>query len=177
MAWTAPMTAVAGSVFTASQFNAFISDNLAECAPAKATTPGAHFAVSATNQIMERIPGIGQDLTSGTTASTSFTDLDAPVAAGPTVTVTTGTCALIWIAGSCANSGTGSARMSWDITGASSIPTADNRGIGSIASAGNSTIVAATVHFETALTPGVNVFTARYRVSAGPALSAADASA
>src|SRR5690606_12967068 len=43
MAWSAPMTAVSGSVFTAAQFNQFVRDNLNETAPARATTAGAHF--------------------------------------------------------------------------------------------------------------------------------------
>lgn len=166
MAWSAPMTAVAGSVFTAAQFNQTIRDNLAETAPAKATTPGSHFVTSATNQIAERIPAAAVDTNGGTTTSTSYTDLDSPAVAGPSVAVTTGRSALVWVAGSVADSGTGSARMAYDVSGATTIAAADNRGIGSIASAGNSTVIAATVHLHTDLTPGVNTFTAKYRVSA-----------
>ncbi|GII42264.1 hypothetical protein [Planotetraspora phitsanulokensis] len=38
MAWSAPMTAVANSIFTTAAFNQYVRDNLLETAPAKATT-------------------------------------------------------------------------------------------------------------------------------------------
>lgn len=165
MTWTAPMTAIAGSVFTAAQFNTFVRDNLAETAPAKALNPGAHFVTSDTNQIAERIPAAAVDTVSGTTTSSSFTDLDSPAVAGPAVTVTTGVAAIVWVAGSCSNSGTGSARLAYEVTGATAIAPADNRGIGSSNSSG-AIIIAGTVHLHTDLTPGNNTFTVKYRVSA-----------
>lgn len=165
MAWTAPMTAIAGSVFTAAQFNTFVRDNLAETAPAKATTPGAYFAVSDTNQITERISDAAVDTASGTTTSTAFTDLDGPATVGPAVSVITGSRALVWVTGSCSNSGTGSARLAYEVTGATSIAAADNRGIG-LASLAGGTIVAGTVHLHEDLSPGTNTFTMKYRVSA-----------
>lgn len=163
MAWTAPMTAIAGSVFTAAQFNTFIRDNLAETAPAKATTPGAHFAVSDTNQIAERIGARAEVLTSETTTSTSYTDL---ATVGPQVTVTTGPSALVYVHGSLQNSGTSSSRMAYVVSGASSIAEQDNRGIGS---GGDSAVFSlqSGVHFHTDLTPGVNTFKAVYRVAGG----------
>lgn len=165
MAWSAPMTAVAGSVFTAAQFNTFIRDNFNECPVAKATTPGSHFVTSATNEISERVPGTGSDLNSGTTTSTTYTDLDSPAVGGPAVTVTTGANALVIVAGSISNSGTGSVRMAYEVTGASAIAAADNRGIGLSNLAGGS-IVAGNSIFHADLTPGSNTFTAKYRVSA-----------
>ena len=92
MTWIAPMTAVAGSVFTAAQFNTFVRDLLNETAPAKATTPGSHFVATGTNQIAERIPAQASVNTSESTASTTFVNLTTP---GPSVTVTTGSSALI----------------------------------------------------------------------------------
>src|SRR5882672_4060511 len=92
MTWTAPMTAIAGSVFTAAQFNTFVRDNLNECPAAKATAPGSHFITSGTNQVVERIPVEAVLNISEQTTSASFADLTTP---GPTVTAVTGSTALI----------------------------------------------------------------------------------
>jgi hypothetical protein len=163
MAWSAPMTAVSGSVFTASQFNQFVRDNLNETAPAKATTSGAYFTVSNTNEITERIPQSGRTHLSQTTPTTSYTDLTTP---GPEVTVDTGPFALVLVHGSLENSGAGSSRMAYEVSGASSIAPADNRGIGVFGTAGTG-VVASGVALHTDLTPGTNTFTAKYRVASG----------
>jgi len=157
------MTAVSNSVFTASQFNTFIRDNLNETAPAKATTAGAHFAVSDTNEISERVSATASVLTSETTASSTFTDLATP---GPAVTVTTGPAALVVVHGAMENTGTGASRMAYDISGASTVAAADNRGIGVYGVAGAGVITSGVV-LDTGLTPGSNTFTAKYRVGTG----------
>lgn len=163
MAWSAPMTAVSNAVFTAAQFNAFLRDNLNETAPAKATTAGAHFAVSDTNEISERISETASVLVAETTTSTSFTDLTT---FGPSVSVDTGPAALVVVHGSVENTGAGSSRMAYDVSGASTIAAADNRGIG-IAGVAGVVAVMSGVAFHTDLTPGTNTFTARYRVASG----------
>lgn len=165
MAWTAPMTAIAGSVFTAAQFNAHIRDNLAETAPAKATTPGSYFTTSATSQITERVGVTATQLVSDTTTSTSFTNLDGGTL-GPAVTVTTSNCALVILSASVNNSSASSTRASYAVSGSSSIAAADNKGISffGTASAG---VNAAIVILETGLTAGSNTFTAQYRVAGG----------
>lgn len=163
MAWSAPMTAVASSVFTAAQFNTFIRDNLNETAPAKATTSGAYFTVSNTNEITERVAQSASVLVSETTTSTSYTDLTT---AGPEVTVDTGPFALVLVHGSVENSGAGSSRMAYEVSGASSIAPADNRGICTFGVAGTG-VVASGVALHTDLTPGTNTFTAKYRVASG----------
>ena len=163
------MTAVSGSVFTAPQFNQFIRDNLLETAPAKATASGGHFVSTGVNEIAERFSDQGTDLNSGTTTSASFTDLDGPANPGPAVTVTTGMGAWVVVHGQMSNSGTGSARMAYDVSGATTIAAADNRGVG-IAGAAGVIITASGVALHIgalALTPGSNTFTAKYRVSAG----------
>lgn len=163
MAWTAPMTAVASSVFTAAQFNQFVRDNLNETGPAKATTAGGHFAVSGTNEISERVSATASVLTSETTTSTSYTDLTTP---GPEVTVTTGPYAFVIVHGSMENSGAGSSRMAYEISGATTTAPADNRGIGVFGGAGvNVTVSGVALH--TTLTPGSNTFTAKYKVTSG----------
>lgn len=163
MTWSAPMTAVAGSVFTAAQFNTFVRDNLNECPAAKATTPGSIFVTSATNQVAERITSANSDLTSATTAQTSYADPDTG-AAGPAVTVTTGANALVVVSSSLANSGTGSVRAAYEVTGSSAIAAADNRGVGAIGS--GVTVLAGNTVWHGDLTPGSNTFTMKYRVSA-----------
>ncbi|MGW2213321.1 hypothetical protein, partial [Streptomyces sp. NPDC001781] len=164
MSWTAPMTAVAGAVFTAAQFNTFLRDNLAETAPAKATTPGSIFVTSATNQIAERIPTWAESLSSDTTVSTSYGPLSA--SAGPSVTVTTGSQALVLLHAQVANSGAGSSRASFNVTGVSSVAEQDNRGPATVGVAGV-TVAATAATFLTGLTPGVNTFTTTYKVTSG----------
>ncbi|MFJ8538192.1 hypothetical protein [Streptomyces sp. NPDC093591] len=163
MAWSAPMTAVASSVFTAAQFNTFLRDNLNETAPAKATTAGSHFAVSGVNEIAERLSESASVLISETTTGTSFTDL---ATVGPAVTVETGPCALVIIHGSMENTGAGSSRMAYDVSGATTIAAADNRGIGVFGTAGTG-IITSGVAWHDDLTPGANTFTAKYRVASG----------
>lgn len=169
MSWTAPMTAVANSTFTAAQFNTHVRDNLNETAPAKATAAGSHFVATGVNSIAERRTDGGTDLNSGTTTATAFTDLDAPAAVGPSVTLETGPSALVVVQCQLSNSGAGSARMAYSVSGATTIAAADARGIGIFGSAGITLLAAGVaLHFGgLALTPGSNTFTAKYRVSSG----------
>lgn len=161
MAWTAPMTAVAGSVFTAAQFNQSIRDNLLETAPANATAISQYFVADAPNSIVARLAATASVLTSQTTTSTSYTDLGTP---GPAVTVATGTMALVVVHSSTSNSGTGSTRMAYNISGATTLAASDDRGMGN---ANTDITVASSVSLETGLTPGNNTFTAQYRVASG----------
>lgn len=166
MAWSAPMTAVANTVFSAAQFNQYVRDNLNETAPAKATGTSGYFVGTGVNAIAERRAITSLELGTGTTTSTTYTNLDAPANVGPTTTVTTGTAALIIVRCSLENSGAGSARMGYDISGATSVAATDNRGIHLFGSAGVN-LGASDVSLRTSLTPGSNTFTAKYRVSSG----------
>lgn len=164
MAWTAPMTAIAGSVFTAAQFNTFIRDNLAETAPAKATTPGAHFAVSDTNQITERIPAEAFNATSDTTTATSFGALAG--SSGPSVSVATGVAALVSVtADLVCDTNAQSARATFEVTGASTVAAADTRAIRNIRESLTNNALFSGVFLMTGLTPGTNVFNMVYRTS------------
>jgi hypothetical protein len=163
------MTAVAGSVFTAAQFNQFVRDNLNETAPAKATTSGSYFVGTGLNSIAERTSSTDIVETSQTTTSTTYADL---ATVGPTVTVTTGVFALILVTGDITNNTAGeSGRMTFEVSGASTVTPLDARAlrvtIPSVTGAGNvrSSVLTA---FGT-LTAGVNVFTAKYRASGGTA--------
>lgn len=161
------MTAVSGSVYTAAQFNTFVRDNLNETAPAKATTLGGYFVTSSLNEISERVGNRTTDTGSGTTTSTSYTDLTA-ASVGPVVTVTTGQLALV-IWGCQLTNGTAdaSSRVSVAVTGASTIAADDDRGLAyDPATAGGVLQCSHAVFYDT-LTPGSNTFTMKYRVGAG----------
>lgn len=166
MAWTAPMTAVAGAVFTAAQFNTFVRDNMAETAPAKALTSSGYFVTSDTNQISER--RITQAFV-GASESTSSTTYDDLPTIGPSVTVTTGIGALVCVSGRIGPNSTSNAsvKMSWEVSGASVIAATDNYAAGIVGVGTTGVAYTSTKAFHLNLTPGVNTFTAKYAVSAG----------
>jgi hypothetical protein len=158
------MTAVSGSVYTAAQFNTFVRDNLNETAPAKATTLGGYFVTTSLNEISERVGSRTTVATSETTTSATFDDLTTP---GPAVTVTTSNLALVIFGAEQSNSGTGSTRTSVDVSGASTIAAADIRSLMLSGVTAGAEIQASHAVFYDDLTPGVNTFTMKYRVSSG----------
>ena len=102
--------------------------------------------------------------TSQTTTSTSYTDL-ATVQA---VTITTGTKALVLLTSnlhnSIASSGT---RMAFAVSGATTVAAADEYGINWAAGNAGDTAKYGGSFYVTGLTAGSNVFTAKFKVSAG----------
>lgn len=153
------MTAVAGSVFTAAQFNAHIRDNLNECPAAKALTPGGYFTVSDSNQVAQRVYADGIVETSESTTSTSYTNL---ATAGPAVTVTSGPQLIIHTtADLVCNTAGQTARTTFNISGASSITENDIRALKNT----STTNLRATVTTVMSVTPGVNTVTMVYRTS------------
>lgn len=174
MAWTAPMTAVAGAVFQAADFNTFVRDNLNETAPAKATTPGAIFSVSAVNQITERVPGAAIDTGSATFTSTTFAD-PATGTPGPSVTVTTGVQALVgYRAYLEVPSTTARVEMSYSISGATTRAASTTRSTGYSVSDSVNGLKTRTgvVDLATSLTPGSNTFKLEYNVSSSTGTAA-----
>lgn len=163
MAWTAPMTAISGSVFTAAQFNTFVRDNLNETAPAKATTEGRYFVASGPNGINERAWDTSIINTIETTASTSYTDLTT---AGPAVTVTTGTRAFIMVTAQlvCDTSGQ-TARTTFAVSGATTRAETDTEALSNLRVATGNDHRATVVTGLGGLTPGSNTFTMKYRTS------------
>jgi len=102
--------------------------------------------------------------TSQTTTSTSFTDL---ATSGPSVTVTTGTKALIIVSSQLRQSSAGNiALMSYAVSGASTVSANDNNSLTQESVSSNSVIRASSASVVT-LTAGSNTFTAKYRVNAG----------
>lgn len=173
MAWTAPFTAVAGSVFQAAQFNTHIRDNLNETAPAKATTPGSIFAVAGTNQIAERTPAgkLDEETVNITTSTFGSPSTGTP---GPSVSVTTGVMAIVGFRALLRiESATARIEASYAISGATIRVASSTRSIGYSVSnsgaAGSSGMNyrGGSVDLAVGLTPGVNTFTLQYNVSSG----------
>lgn len=106
--------------------------------------------------------------TSQQTSSASYTDL---ATAGPAVTLTTGTRALVIV--SCESigpDGGGFPYMSYAVTGATTISAADDRAVTiRVPTVNNSTVHASTASRLSTLTAGSNTFTAKYRSSSGVA--------
>ena len=165
MAWTAPMTAIANSAFTAAQFNLHVRDNLNETAPAKATTAGRLFVSTGPNSIAEREIRDATVATSQTTTSTSFTDL---ATAGPeAASVTTGVRAVVWLTAHLINNTvTAACVMGYAVSGATTTAANDSDSLAFEFPTANLAIRASWIGFAT-LTAGVNTFTAKYRVTAG----------
>lgn len=164
MAWTTPLTAVANTALTAAQWNASVRDNLNETAAAKATTAGRIFVSTGANALAERQVTGATVNTSETTTSTTYTALTTP---GPAVTVTTGPAAVVAISGTCFIDTVGSRVLSsFAVSGATTVASTDNNSFGQDASGIGRVLNCSRVHFLSGLTPGSNVFTQQYRVSA-----------
>lgn len=166
MAWTTPMTWVANTPLTAAQLNQQLRDNMNETAPAKATQQGSIFVGNGQNSIVERSIVAHSVSTSQTTTSVSFADL---ATTGPTVTVTTGTSALVFLSANLKNATANEAAIAGvEVTGASSIAASDTNSLLVRAGAADEIQATKTVRLST-LTPGSNTFTMKYRVTAGTA--------
>lgn len=160
MAWTSPITWVANAILTAAQLNQQLRDNMLQTAPAVSTTDGWHIVTSGTNSVAER--EILDDVveTGQSTTSATFTDL---ATLGPTVTVTTGSLAMVWINARIDNTGTNPTHASFAISGDTTSAAIDGRSIVN----GTTTSIRAGVSTRVSLTPGSNTFTMRYRVDGG----------
>lgn len=169
MAWTTPLTAVANATLTAAQWNASVRDNLNETAVAKATTAGSLFVASGSNALVERTPEQDEEFASESTTSTSYTDLST---VGPSVTVTTGSKALVlWTASLIHNTVGARALMSFAMSGSSSIAADDNHSltVKSQDTASSVDLRATGFRMINTLTAGSNTFTAKYRTTSGTA--------
>ncbi len=102
MTWTIPKTWVAATQVTDGDLNAHIRDNLLETMPAKAVIAGDIFVVTGPNRLAARSPSVATVAASQGTSSSAFTNLTT---VGPTITVTTGTQALVMWSASVNNNG------------------------------------------------------------------------
>lgn len=169
MAWSAPITAVTGNVFTAAQFNSSVRDNLNTTSPAVAATAGGIIVTTAANVVTQRTPQVAFVGDDEATATTTYVDLTT---FGPAVTAVTGTKALITIGGGVSNSIAGLAsRIAVTISGATSIAANDSDSY--LVESGNISdhFQATWTYITSALNAGTNTFTAKYRTSAGGGIS------
>lgn len=166
MAWTAPFTAISGTPYTAAQFNGF-RDSMLETEVSRAQSPGGYCVTVGMNQLAERLAGSAFVATIDTTSSTSYTDLDAT--GGPVVSVVTGTHAWVSMYASVQNnSATAIASfMSYRIEDPTSHDSTDSRSIQLTNPNLNTGQRLGAVIFHNDLVPGLNTFTAQYRVSGG----------
>lgn len=166
MAWSAPNTAVAGE-FTAADFNTYVRDNLNETLPALASAAGNWFIADAANSLVER--GAEEDLvgtSQSTTNTAAYIDLSTT---GPSVTMTTGTFAIVTLTAGLENSSANAASlMSYAVSGATTVAATDAVALitdGLLASNANVRSVSSVV----TLNAGSNTFTAKYRAGSGTA--------
>lgn len=164
MTWTTVPTWTTGQVLTAAHLN-LIGANLNETAPGKATTAGGLFVATGTNAIAERIPQTAFQTASETYSSTSYGNL---ATVGPSVTVTSGSRAMVILSGFMSNNtGGGNSFMAADVSGATTIAAQDATALRAESSAANDNYQMSYVYYEEGLTPGSNVFTVKYRVTTG----------
>lgn len=165
MVWTPPLTAIAGSVLTAAEWNTSVRDNLNETAPALATQAGTLFVGTGVNSIAERLPDSESIVTQEDTTSTSPADL---ATVGPTVTATTGTMAFIHIRAGLSNSSAGATAIAgYEISGATSLAANIARAISTDGLAANSRMRIGITNMFQGLTAGSNTFQMKYWVSGG----------
>lgn len=171
MAWTAPMTAVTGNILTAANWNTHVRDNLLQTSPAKATTAGRFMATSGLNSIVERVPSTSEVPTFNTTNSSAYVDL---AVTGPSVTVTTGTRAMVWWGCSMSNDTfNGHSVMAIRVSGATPITENDDDSVNFRQTPFESGQISQMMFgkFYTGLTAGSNTFTAKYKSVGGTGTS------
>jgi hypothetical protein len=163
MAWTAPMTAVAGATFTAAQFNQYVRDNLNETAVAKASAASQIFVSTGPNALAARVPSAASVATTQSSSTIgSYLDLTTP---GPALTLTTGTIAIVMFSASMSNNSTNSATFtSVAVSGASSVAASDAWCLLFDGNAASNFSRGTGAHIFTGLTAGSNTFTMKYKV-------------
>jgi len=165
MTWVKNLAFTSGDLLTAAQLNQ-IADNLEETAPGKTTGNNTYIVATGPNSVAEREPVRDIQNNAATTTSQRYGDLDVGEPA-PTITAITGTAVLICFAARISNTTNGTRnRVSYNITGATSKPAANNRSIVHESVDGYQTRPALVV-FDPRLTPGTNTFTLQYMCSGG----------
>lgn len=156
------MTAIAGASVLAADFNTYIRDNLNETSPAKATSLSSWFPHSGVNTLAERFPSQNNSTGASTTTNTAYGNLADGITTS--VTVSTGTKALVLLYSNINNSAGGNRTWcGFDISGATTRAADDTRSVNHSSAAG----MRWGATFLEALTAGSNTFTMRYRVTAG----------
>ncbi len=166
MAWTAPKTWVSGEDVDFAEFNTHVRDNFNETAPGIATATGRLIVTDGANSIVERLPAQDSVVTSESTTSTTYTAL---ATAGPAVTVTTGTEALVFASVQLWNpAANGVALMGVKVSGSSTVASSDATAV--VIDKSEAVTIAPSMMrpiLFTALTAGSNTFTCEYRTNNG----------
>jgi len=161
------MTAVAGAVFTASNWNIHLRDNLLETEVAKASAYGQTFSGTGQNSIAAR--QVSQATNSGVTILNNVPAYSDLASVGPVVTVDTGVMALVM--SSCRfvyqTSSGWYGYMSYAVSGATTRIAADGGAVGWRSTTSDQMRMTG-VDLCQGLTPGTNTFTAKYRADGGP---------
>lgn len=159
------MTAVTGNVFTAAQWNTYVRDNLNVTEAAAATGSGNLIVSTAANAMTTRTPQVDFEGRFEATAGTSYADL---ATAGPAVTVTSGTKALIMLGAKVHNTNAGlGSRTACTISGATSSSASDTDSYYAESGNANDGFQGTWVYINASLTSGSNTFTLKYRTTAG----------
>lgn len=165
MAWTAPMTAAENAIFTSTQFNTYVRDNMLLQAPALVSAAGQYVVGTGVNALAARTSGSASVVTSETTTSTSFVNLTTT---GPAATVTTGAQALVMWSCLLSNNTTNNlAIASVAVSGATTVAASDSWSAGLNGVTAANTNGLAGWHYFTGLVAGSNTFTVQYRVNGG----------
>jgi hypothetical protein len=165
VAWTAPMTAVTGNVFTAALFNTHVRDNLLTTEAALATEPMGLLVATGSHTLAYRIPTVEYIGTYETTIGTSYGDLTT---FGPSVYAETGTKAIISFGCAAANDTAGlGSRMSYEISGATTLAASDTYSFYAESGNGSDGYQGTWTYINDSLTSGGSLFTAKYRTTAG----------
>lgn len=164
MAWVTPPTFVSGNALTAAQLN-ILGDDLLETAAGKASAAGQFFVSTAANTLAARSLNSDVVATAQGTSSTSFTNLST---AGPTVTVTTGTSAVVFLTVRCSCSVAGGAGFaSFDVSGATTVSASESKSTVTTSNGADEVYRVGITRTQTALTAGSNTFQMKYKVSSG----------
>ena len=165
MAWSTNKTWSPGEGLTAALLNTYLRDQLDETAPAVATAGGRLIVTDGANSITERSVASARVATAETRTLTTY---GALTTAGPAVSVTCGTEALVWITCDLMNGNAGAfSLVSVGISGATTRTGSDNYALTYQSSVANDRMAATYLYHATGLTAGSNTFGLKYKVSAG----------
>lgn len=159
MAWTAPITFAAGSTLTAAQLNTYLRDNMLEQGPAIVTATGQYLLSDGANSLAAYVPAQSTATADVSTTSSTYVTLGSST---PSVTLTTGTRAIVTIAaGMSQNTDNLACYASYAISGATTTAASDSWSIHVDGVTGGN-FCRFSIMERPALTAGSNTFTMRY---------------
>ena len=157
------MTAVAGVVFAASNWNTYIRDNFNAIGVGVMNSGGNRYlAGTGVGSVAERDPSIATVTTGQSTTSTTYVNL---ATVGPSVSVTTGGKALICIASSVTNNTGGmGGRVAADLSGATTSAASDTNSLLFESGGALDAFQGTWTTVYTSLNSGTNTFAHKYRL-------------